>query len=221
MRDNKAIAVLAGSVILGSGLAIALSISGGTGPRLDAAPFREAGRVLARQARGLLKPGGAVTVITRDTAAFENPASDVLLKSFRNELSKGGVKIDSVQALQIDPLRLVSVPSGDFVQYLRKATQGSVIVSFMGPPILTEAQKAQVGEMKASIVALCSGPMRDRADLRSLFSQGLLQAAVVSRKPSGTSPGRPRTDREAFEQQFVEVTSGNVSALSSSSSSPP
>ena len=46
-----------------------------------------------------------MTVITRDTAAFQNPASDVLLKSFRNELSRNGAKIDVVQSIAVDPLR--------------------------------------------------------------------------------------------------------------------
>src|SRR5581483_4198672 len=191
------------------------------GPSFNGAAFREAGRVLARQTLGLLKPGGLVTVITRDTAAFENTASDVLLKSFRNELLKTGIKIDFVRALQIDRLRPVSIPAGDFVQWMRKSTQGSVLVSFMGPPILGEAQMTQLGEKRASVVALCSGPVREQVDLLALFSQGLLQAAVVSRKPAAITLGRPGSDREAFERQFVEVTAGNVAILSSSSNSPP
>src|SRR5256885_7956097 len=114
MRDSKPVAFTAGLVVLGSAVLLGYSLSSGFGPRLEAAPFRELGRVLAQQALSHLKPGGVVTVITRDTAAFQNPASDVLLDSFQKELGKSGVKISTLQRLQIDPLRPVSVPTGDF-----------------------------------------------------------------------------------------------------------
>jgi hypothetical protein len=221
MRDNNAIDILAGSIILGSAVAIGLALSDGLGPRLETAPFREAGRVLARQAIPLLKPGGSIMVITRDTVAFQNPASDALLKSFRKELTKAGGKIDSVQALQVDPLRPVAVPPGDFFQWIKKSAPGSVIVSFMGPPVLTENQIAQLGENKASIVAFCSGPVRDQVDLRSLFTHGLVQAAVVSKRPAESRVGQSGSDREAFERQFLEITPGNLAGLASSSNSSP
>lgn len=213
MGGKKIITILAGIVILGSVLVIALSMSSGFGPSLDAAPIREAGRVLARQALAQLKPGGSVLVITRDTAFFENPASDVLLESFRRELRKNRVEVAAIQTIQIDPLRPVAVPAGDFLQWIKKTEKGSVIVSFMGPPILSDAQLAQLGQAKPAIIALCSGPARDQVDLRGIFAQGLLQGAVVSKRTPANMPARAASDREAFEQRFAEVTSGNLAPL--------
>ena len=69
MRNNNAIAVASGLVILGSAVAMAFTITGGPGPRLESGPFREAARVLAQQALAQLKPGGLVTVITRCVGA--------------------------------------------------------------------------------------------------------------------------------------------------------
>jgi hypothetical protein len=105
MRDNKFIAAAAGIVLLCSGAAIVLRLSGGFGPGLEPAPYQAVGRTLARQAVALLKPGGTITVVTRDTATFQNPATDVVLAVFRTELARTHVKISSVEALQIDPLR--------------------------------------------------------------------------------------------------------------------
>lgn len=221
MRDNKALVVVSGFVVLGSVLLMGWSVSGGFGPHLEEAPFRELGRVLAQQTVAHLKPGGTVTVITRDTVAFENPASDVLLASFRRELSKTGFKIDTIQSLQVDPLRPVAVPAGDFCQWIKSSAKGSVIVSFMGPPLLNETQLAQLGQVKPAIIALCSRSVEDQVDLRALFTQGLLQGAVVSKRPALVSPGRTATDREAFERQFVEVTSENLAVLSSRSNPSP
>lgn len=212
MRDNKAIGTLAGLVALGSGLVLVFCVSGGLGPRLDPRPHQAAGRVLAEQALSLLKPGGTLMVITRDTAAFENPAADALLASVRQRLGKAGVKIDSIQALKVDPLRPLAVPAGDFFQWIKSQAKGNVILSLMGPPILNEAQLAQLGEVKPAIIAFCPGPLRDQADLRSLFSRGLLQAAVVSKRKAALAAGG-LSEQQAFDRQFVAVTPGNLAAL--------
>lgn len=213
MRNNRAIAVISALAIFGSATSLVWTLKGGLGPRLETAPFREAGRVLAQQSLSQLKPGGLLTVITRDTTAFQNPASDVLLKSFRAELSRNGVKIDALESIQVDPLRPVSVPPGDFFQWINKSAKGSVLVSFMGPPVLDETQVSRLGEIKPAIVALCSGPVREQVNLRALFSQGLLRAAVVSRRPVLARSANSSTDRDAFDREFVAVTTDNAMAL--------
>jgi hypothetical protein len=217
MRNNKAVGTAAVFVILGSALTIVCSVSEGFGPRLNPAPHEAAGRVLARQTLSLIKPGGRITVISRDTVTFQNPASDVQFAAFRKELSKAGVKIDSVEAIQIDPLRPAVVPSGDFFQAIKNAPNGSVVVSLMGPPVLTEPQLSQLGQVRPAIVAFCSGAVRDQVDLRGLFSRGLLHAAVVSKRYDSIRPGRAQNEREAFDRQFVEVSTADLTALSSPS----
>ena len=221
MRDNKAIGSVAALVIAGSVLTLWFCITGGPGPRIDPAPHKAAGRVLARQTLSLLKPGGLVTVITRDTLDFQNPATDILFASFRKELTKGGAKVDSVQQVQVDPLRPVAVPSGDFCQLIKKTAKGSVIVSLMGPPVLTDAQTAQLGQVNPAIVAFCPGSVRDQVDLRSLFAQGLLQAAVVSKRNSNVKRDGHGTESEIFDQQFIAITPGNLASLSTASNASP
>lgn len=218
MRDNKSIAIVAGVASLGSGAAIVFSLVGGFGPRMDAAPYQAAGHALARQTLRLLKPGGRVTVVTRDTQTFQNPATDFQFAAFRKDLAKAGVHIESIQAIQVDPLRPVAVPAGDFFQWIKNASKDEVIVSLMGPPIFSEAQLSQLGEVKPAIIAFCSGPVRDQIDLRSLFSRGLLQAAVVSKRPGEI---RPTHSAGAFDGQFVEITAGNLTALSTVSNASP
>jgi hypothetical protein len=213
------IGTVSGVTVLCSCLVVGFCLTSGLGPHIDRRPHQAVGRVLAQQTLSLLKPGGEVTVITRDTATFENPATDIQFGAFRKELQSAGVKITSVQTLQIDPLRPVAVPAGDFLQWIKKATKGSVIVSLMGPPLLSEAQIAQLGEVKPSIVAFCSGASRDQVDLKSLFAGGLLQAAVVSKHD--VTESRPVSERETFEHQFVAVTSTNLAAFSALSNAAP
>ncbi len=215
MRDNKVISIAAALVTVGSCLGLVYGLTGGFGPHLDARSHRAVGQVLAAQTLNLLKPGGLVTVITRDTTTFANPASDVLLDSFRKQLAKAGVKIDSMQRIQIDPLRPLAVPAGDFFQWIKNSAKGSVIVSFMGPPALSETQSAQLGEVKPAIVAFCPGAVRELVDLRSLFARGLLQAAVVSKRGAGGQRSGHLSEQAAFDQQFALVTPANLATLSS------
>ena len=217
MRDNKAIATAAGVVALGSALGLLVSLSSGFGPRTDRAVPEALGRALARQTLKLLKPGGKVTVITRDTGTFQNPASDFQLSAFRQALGNAGVAIGSVQALQIDPLRPSMAPPGDFLQWIKQGAKGDVLVSFMGPPMLNETQLGRLGEIKPSIVAFCSGPVLSQTDLVGLFAHGLLQAAIVSRRSGVAQNRNGMNEQELFNRQFAEVTPENVAAFSTAS----
>ena len=214
MRDNKVVATAAALVIFGSALITVFSFSGGFGPSLDPAPHQAAGRALARQTLSLLQPGGRIVVIARDTVAFENPAGEILIAAFRKELSKAGAKIDAIQSIGINADKPLLVPADDFIRLIHGGANGSVIVSLMGPPMLTEAQISQLGQVKPAIVAFCPGALRNRVDLRSLFAQGLLQAAIVSKPHAAIVRGAAKGEQEAFDRQFIEVTASSLTALS-------
>jgi hypothetical protein len=218
MRESKAVNVLASLVILGAGGAGLLAWRGGLPPRLNPKPHAAVGQALARQALALLKPGGQITVITRDTTWFKNPASDVQLASFQRAIRKAGAVIGAIHALQADPISPVGVPSGDFFDFIRNTAPGNVIVSFMGPPLLSEAQRGQLGQSLPDIVAFCSGSLPERVDLRALFDQGLLRAAVVSRRPR--SALKPTTLQEWFDRSYVAVTAANLNDLPAPTSAP-
>ena len=206
MRDSKVIQAVAVIVTVGAVVAMAVTERGGFGPRINTEPHRSAGAEMARQSLSLLKPGGQITVITRDTAAFQNPASDFLLDSFQRELRRAHASISTIERLQVDPLRLIEVPSGDFQKWIHHAAAGDVIVSMMGPPLLTSEQRRQLGDIQPAIVAFCPGSWPDRMDLRPLFAQGLLRAVIVSRGDQRSAA----VNSEKFDQNFAVVTSATV-----------
>jgi len=179
---------------------LCLSLHGGLGPRVDRGPYEASGRLMAQQALAWLEPGGQITIITRDTTTFKNPASDIQLASFRKTINQVHAAIRSLHELQVDPLRPIAVPSIDFCEVIRNTPPGSVIVSFMGPPLLTEADRYRLGDIQPAIVAFCSGSLPELGDLRSLFEQGLLRAAVV--------------DRRGSEQSFLTLTATNLADMS-------
>jgi hypothetical protein len=210
MRDNKVIQALAVLVSVSAVTAIVVTVPGGLAPGLSPEPHRTAGAELARQTLSLLKPGGQVMVLTRDTATFPNPATDVLLGSFQRELRKSHVKISSEQKLEVDPLRRIEVPSGDFQGWIHHANGGDVIVSLMGPPVLSAAQRSQLGEIKPAIVAFCPGNWPEQVDFRRLFGDGLLSAAMVTRYEPAAGASQPNRRPVRFEQNFAVITKANV-----------
>jgi hypothetical protein len=210
MRDNPIIQAVALVATLGAVGAMVIIGHGGFGPAPTREPHQAAGAELARQAISLLQPGGRITVITRDTSLFPNPATDILMESFQEELRARHVSIDAVEKLQVDPLRLISVPPGDFQNWIHQSAAGDVIVSFMGPPLLTEAQWQPLGEIKPAIVAFCPGSGLQPVDYRPLFAHGRLRAAVASRRDKSSPAVKSKNPLAWFDQDFVVVTATNV-----------
>lgn len=187
--------------------------NGERGPRVDSKLHAAIGKALARQALDLSGGSGQITVITRDTEAFKQPAIDILLESFNREIRRGNGAVAATHLIQVDPLRPIQVPPGDFFEWIRRAPAGSVIVSLLGPPLLPEEQVNQLGAIKPRIVAFCPGNLVDYVDFRMLFERQLLHAAVISRPnvPSSqlNAVGRP----QSFDQLYARVTANNLSAL--------
>jgi hypothetical protein len=197
---------------VGAWLLLWLSLHGGLRPRLDTRLYEVSGRLVAQQALALLGGGGQITVIARDTAAFKNPATDIQMASFRKALGKAHVTVRSLRQLQVDPLRPIAVPSSDFYEALRDTPKGSVIVSFMGPPVLTPAERSRLKEINPAVVAFCSGGTEPLAELRSLFEQGLLHAAVVDRRAWSAERGAAN-QQDRPEESFLTLTPANVAEL--------
>jgi hypothetical protein len=167
---------------------------------------------MAQQALACLKPGGQITVFARDTAAFKNPATDIQLASFRKVVSQAHAAIRAVHALPVDPLRPLEVPSSDFYEVIKNTPKGSVIASFMGPPVLTPTQRTRLGEIQPAIVAFCSGNLPAVLDLPLLFQQGLLHAAVVERRQPQSATSPPG-NLDCAEPTYLAVTAANLAQL--------
>jgi hypothetical protein len=132
---------------------------------------------------------------------------DILLEAFKKKVRGASAEIAVVHRLQVDPLRPVQVPPGDFYEFIRRAPPGGVIVSFLGPPLLLQKQRERLGAIKPKIVAFCTGDAGGAVNLEALFSSGLLHAAVVRRPANPNGARAPAT----FDELYATVTAGNVS----------
>ena len=216
MRNSNSTDIV--SIMVASAACAAIFLSSWDfGPSVDRKLHSEIGRVLAKEALNLLRPGGQITVITRDTEAFPQPALDILLTSFQEELRRGGDFNVGTQTLQLDPLRPVEVPPGDFYELIRRSTAERIIVSFLGPPVLTQEQRGALGRVKPKIIAFCSGNLAETLDLSELFSEGLLHVAVVNR-PASPATGDTRPNSPGTFDRLYRVVRADLSTAREPSS---
>lgn len=205
MKNRPVVNWLAGAVLTVALAALGLHLRGAP-PPVDRRIHEAIGQALARQAVELLGPGGTVIAITRDTSSFPQPAIDVSRDAFEKELHRSKVTIQTVHAIEEDPLRAVQVPPGDFFERLRRGRPGDVIVSFLGPPLLLEEQQAELGTVQSKVVAFCPGNLPRQIDLRLLASRNLLHAAVLARPRSEIRPGADSFDALYTVAQTAQLT---------------
>jgi hypothetical protein len=180
------------------------------GPAIDRDLHASIGAALAKEAISLVGPGQQITIISRDTEAFPQPAIDILLKSFKREVTRAKVSIDAVKIIQVDPIRPVEVPSGDFLDLIRRAKPGQVIVSLLGPPLLSDEECARLKPVKPKIVAFCAGTVAESVNLPRIFDAGLLHAAVVTNPNTGVSPKNSASFPRTFDKLYRITRATNL-----------
>jgi len=212
MRDKKPARVAASLTIVGALVFLFVHFFPFT-PRPNAHVQEALGQVLGEETSRLLGSGGRVLVFARDTRKFESPATEMQLRGFDREQQRAGRRAAVIRRIKVDPLRPLAVPPGDFLELLRKTSENDVVVSFMGPPALSDVQMAQLGSKRARVAALCAGSMPSQVDLRRLFTNDLLHAAIISRREAAVTALRPDTPRGWFDLFYLLVTTNSLAEL--------
>lgn len=178
----------------------------GPAPRIDARAHIGMGNVLAEQAAKSLGSGGHIVLVVPDTSVFRWPGPEAQLKAFHRALRKANVSVGMTNVVKLDPGRLVRVNAEDFFNWLHKLSEADVVVSLLGPPILTAEQRAKLAGRHARVIAVCAGEMPKQVNLPALFDDNLLHVAIVSRPVP--SIGLPQTDDpKVWFDHFYEVAS--------------
>jgi len=183
------------------------------GPAVNRAPALGLGQSVARETVKLLSGKGRVFLIHRDSAAFKNPIAETQVKGFQAALAEAGQKIAVTNLLRVDPLRVASVPPGDFFELLRRTTEADVVVSFLGPPDLTQDQAEALKTSHARVVAVCSGNLPQQMNLKTLFERQLLHVAIISRTLPQRSLPENATPQAWFEMLYEVVRPANLGDL--------
>ena len=206
---SKTKVVTASALLVLSWIGLVLYWAGPT-PDFEPLPFEGLGAVVAEQAVQLLGPGGRIIVMDRDTRMFDNPATRAHQRGFHAGIKSAGKSVSFTNIVKIDPLRVATVPPGDFADTLKRAGESDVIVCFL-PPVADPVRLAKVGRRHASVVAVCTGNTPAHIGLPNLLSQELIKVAIISKAVPGTVvKGSPRASFEAF---FEVVTAHTAESL--------
>jgi hypothetical protein len=212
MQRSNIKTIAASLILLGASLFL-VSYFRVSPPPPESWPHQGLGRVLADEASKLLGPGGRIRLITRDTAICANPATDLEVKAFVRTLRATKLTVTATNLMNVDPLRPVRVPPGDFLELMRKLSENDVVVSLLGPPFLTAEQRAKLPEKRPRVVALCSGAMPRQENLRELFEQNLLQVAIISRENPSLTPPASDDPQAWFAYLYQVITPANLADL--------
>jgi hypothetical protein len=183
----------------------------GPGPNVELRPHLAVGEAMADLAAKAAGSEGRITLIAVDTSVTDWPAAEAQLKGFFRALRRANLQVSATNLIKLDPIRLIRVPSQEFVRLMRKQTPTDVIVSFLGPPVPTPEEMAQLSQKHARVIALCSGDMPRQINLKALFDQQVLDTAVISRRDSPA--GLPRTENTSdWFTHFYEVVTSRTAA---------
>jgi hypothetical protein len=210
MTKKRAVNYVAGAVIVAALVWLYLFFNPRP-PPIDRALHNRVGEVLAAETIKQIEPGARLIVVARAKEPFEVPAAEAQLDSFLRAIKKSGKSVSTTRFLKVDPLRVVSVPPGDFFELMRQTESNDVIVSFLGPPLLNDVQFGKLGGKRPRVVAVCSGAMPVQVDLRKMFERQLLAAAIISRTNAPAQPAG--SAHQVFEEMFKVITPANVSEL--------
>jgi hypothetical protein len=211
MNANTAKTLVSLLVIAGSAAA-AFYLVKGPGPAFDPAPHRAIGKALADQAIAL-DSGGKIVLLARDVSLIPNPASTEEIKAVAEALHQKGHPLTQTNLSKVDPLRVLRYPPGDYAEILRKLNDNDIVISLLGPPEFTDAQLLRIGEKRPKIVALCTGSMPDQLDMKKLFDDQLLHAAVVSRSQLTNGYPVAAATENSFDALYAVIGTNNLTAL--------
>jgi hypothetical protein len=212
MRKEKVKTIAATLTSLGALLFLYVAVYG-TAPKVDPRPHLALGQALAEEAGKLLGNGGRITVIARSTDVFQNPAADIQMKGFYRSIKKAKLPLAATNVVSLNPITLVRVPPGNAYEVLRKQSEGDVVVSFLGPPVVSREQWPKLAKAQPRIVAVCSGAMPWQMNLKELFDQNLLHVAVISRPSPAARAPKSGVLRIWFDHFYQVITPANLSDL--------
>lgn len=184
-------------------------------PPFDSRLHDALGEAMGQEVLKLSGGKGRVILVQRDSRTTHSPASDAQVRALARVLRSGGSQIALTNVMKVDPLRIPSVPPGEFFQILKKASEGDVIVSLLGPPVLPDQMAGKLDASGAKVVALCAGAVPRTVNLKELFQKNLLNVAVVDRASPPAMASDGATGRSLFDRYYQVVTAANVGDLDS------
>ena len=186
-------------------------------PKFNLALHQSVARALAEETARLINDSGKVVVIAIELAG--EPELKAQLEEFERAMKQHpNIELQKTYKLETDDKPKYSFGSGlsgrRFVRIVNKTPGTDAYVSFLGAPMLSSSELA---ELKGTPKLIAESRAADK--LKKPFEQKILQTAIVSRfQFPNPVRGTPRTPQEWFDQRWQIVTAANAKDLPSGKS---
>jgi hypothetical protein len=176
------------------------------------------GEVVGEETAKLAGPGAKVLLLA---PAKGDPAGlwiDPVLQAFTAALNQHGngtvVATERVKARADDPSPTrEELTAAQLEGLLNKAGGATALVSFVGFPVLDEAQIASLKKRQIKVVALYTAGPQAGPHYKKLLEARALDLAILPRMEPPATAQKPATPREIFNHQFFSVTATNAAQL--------
>ncbi|MCX8157834.1 MAG: hypothetical protein N3J91_15575 [Verrucomicrobiae bacterium] len=185
-------------------------------PDFDPRPHQALGQVMAEEALPLLGPKGRILLFVRDYQSFEVPAAQTQAESFCAALHAAGKTVAVTNLIKLDPLRSTGLTADAFLDAVRRAKTGDVVVLFLRPPELNAEQMQLAARQAGRVVALCTGSTPQQIPLREMLLQGVLHKAIVNQTWQKPAPQATASARQWFEAWYEVWSKEKIAAAASS-----
>jgi hypothetical protein len=181
-------------------------------PEFDPRPHRALGQVVAEETLPLLGPNGRILLFVRDYESFDVPAARAQAEAFSAALRAAGKTVAVTNFIKLDPLRSTGLTPDAFLDAIRRAKSGDVVVSFLRPPELTPEQMQLASRQAGRVVALCTGSAPQQIPLRQMIAQGVVHKAIVNQPWQKPAPPQEASARQWFEAWYTVWTKETLAA---------
>lgn len=175
--------------------------------------------VAAEEAARLAGPGGKVLVLAPASGDPAGMAIDPVLKPFAAALATHGkVTVTATERVKArvndpSPTREELTPA-QLDGFLRGAKGASAIVSFVGFPVLDDAQIAGLKSRSIKLIAIyTAGPQAGPHYKKMLMANALDLAILPRMDPPPGAPPNPPTSRDTFNRQYLLATPETAARL--------
>ncbi len=176
------------------------------------APQNALAEVLGEEVAQLAGPGAKVLVLAPASGDAAAVWVDPVLKSFSTALAQQGkgtvVATEKVKARLDDPSPMrEELTAAQFEGFLRGVKNATVIVSFVGFPVLDAAQIAGLKDRKVKLIAIYTVGPQAGPHYKKLLEARVLDLAILPRMdPPAGAAQPPVTPRDFVNRQYLLVT---------------
>jgi len=192
--------------LLGCGLVVGLSLLAGSGcgqkGKIDSNRYTALGEVMAGKTIELCGGKGTIVLVISESDKDKPTASGQTIAAFRKALGKAVpvAAIESVKTPAMIMRGIEPLPAAKFAELLQKYSTADYLVSFVGVPLLTPDQIAQLPTPRPQVVVA----VVHNAPARAMFAQKVICLAAIPKVASDVAAAN--SPQELFDAQYQLIT---------------